>query len=181
MVLAGKELPLIFASDGQINAQVPFDLPLNTDHQISGKARISSFSTSECFYRLRPTSCLHTQSDRAWPGSYCRSGVPSRSPIQRHRFVLARRSSFTALVWEGSAPPFLQAFSAVEASRTTVPVTVTIGGRPAEVAYAGMSPGSIGLYQINTVIPSGVSAGDAVPIAVEVAGQKSPEVTIAIR
>jgi hypothetical protein len=38
-----------------------------------------------------------------------------------------------------------------------------------------------GLYQVNTVVPAGVALGDQVPVIVNVAGQASPPVTIAIR
>jgi uncharacterized protein (TIGR03437 family) len=36
---------------------------------------------------------------------------------------------------------------------------VTIGGRPADVVFAGLSPGSEGLYQVNASVPSDLPAG----------------------
>ena len=48
-------------------------------------------------------------------------------------------------------------------SRTTTPVTVTIGGKNAVVNFAGLAPGFVGLYQVNAVVPAGVT-GDAVPV-----------------
>jgi uncharacterized protein (TIGR03437 family) len=38
--------------------------------------------------------------------------------------------------------------------------SLTVGGMPANVSYAGLSPGSAGLYQMNFTVPSGLSAGD---------------------
>ena len=61
------------------------------------------------------------------------------------------------------------------------PVTVTIGGAAAQVAYHGLAPGYAGLYQVNAVVPSGITTGDAVPVALSVAGQTSPAVTMAVR
>lgn len=49
--------------------------------------------------------------------------------------------------------------AAVAAGLTTGAV-VTLGGVTAPVSYAGISPGSAGLYQINIAIPLGVSAGN---------------------
>ncbi len=40
-------------------------------------------------------------------------------------------------------------------------VTVKIGNANATVLYAGISPGSVGLYQINVVVPQSLSLGDA--------------------
>ena len=59
--------------------------------------------------------------------------------------------------------------------------TVTIGGVPATVIYAGLTPGFAGLYQLNVTIPTGVSNGNQ-PIIIQVNGASSPSggyVTIA--
>jgi uncharacterized protein (TIGR03437 family) len=37
---------------------------------------------------------------------------------------------------------------------------VTIGGKTAQVVYAGVAPGFAGLAQINAIIPQGLAAGD---------------------
>jgi uncharacterized protein (TIGR03437 family) len=77
-------------------------------------------------------------------------------------------------------PPVAAGAAAATASTTTNPVTVTIGGAPAAVNYAGVTPGFAGLYQINTVVPPNIS-GDALQVLVGVAGQTSPPVTMAVR
>lgn len=60
-------------------------------------------------------------------------------------------------------------------------VTVNIGGRDAQVLFAGLTPGFVGLYQINVIMPSGVPAGSAVPLTVTVAGRTSPAVNLPVR
>ena len=57
---------------------------------------------------------------------------------------------------------------------------LTIGGQSAPVAFAGLVPGFVGLFQINTQVPSGVQSG-SVAVQITVAGQVSPTVPIAIR
>jgi trimeric autotransporter adhesin len=61
--------------------------------------------------------------------------------------------------------------------------TVTIGGSPASVSYAGPSVGSVlGLLQINCVIPAGLSANNATPIVVTIAGANTQSgSTIAVK
>ena len=74
----------------------------------------------------------------------------------------------------------------------TVPVTnkkvrVFVGGVEAQVLGAVLQSSSVGLNQINAVIPDGVTPGDAVPIVIEVEcpdGSKirsREDVTIAVR
>lgn len=62
-------------------------------------------------------------------------------------------------------------------------VTVTVAGVPAQVQFAGLTPGQSGLYQINAVVPAGVSVGEdpRVPVIVTVAGQSSAPVTMGLR
>jgi uncharacterized protein (TIGR03437 family) len=62
-----------------------------------------------------------------------------------------------------------------------LPVTVTIGGKPAAVNYAGASPGSVeGVIQVNAQVPAGLTPG-SVPVVVQV-GTSSTQagVTIAV-
>jgi uncharacterized protein (TIGR03437 family) len=57
---------------------------------------------------------------------------------------------------------------------------VAIGGQNAAVQFAGLAPGFVGLYQVNAVIPQGVSTGPAVPVTIAQSGASSNQATIAI-
>jgi uncharacterized protein (TIGR03437 family) len=61
-------------------------------------------------------------------------------------------------------------------------VKVTIGGQTANVNFAGGAPGSVaGVIQVNAQIPSGITAGAAVPVVVQVDTSNSqPGVTLAV-
>jgi uncharacterized protein (TIGR03437 family) len=69
----------------------------------------------------------------------------------------------------------------------TKTVRVTIGGQSAQVLAALLHPTSVGLSQINAIVPEGVVPGDNVPIIIEVVCDDSTvirsraDVTIAIR
>jgi len=43
---------------------------------------------------------------------------------------------------------------------------VTLGGAALSVTYAGLSPGEIGVYQINATVPSRVPGGLSIPLLI---------------
>ena len=67
-------------------------------------------------------------------------------------------------------------------SAATLPITASIGGQPAQVLYAGLAPGYVGLYQLNIAAPQNASTGDRVPLTITINGVPSQDnVTIAAR
>lgn len=65
--------------------------------------------------------------------------------------------------------------------KTVQTPVVTIGGMQAVVSFSGIAPGNAGQYQINVAIPSGVAAGDSVPLKVTMPDGSSDTVTIAVQ
>jgi adhesin/invasin len=65
-------------------------------------------------------------------------------------------------------------------SFATSQVTASIGGRPAQVVFAGLAPGFAGLAQINVQIPQGLAPGDQ-PAFVSVNGIPSNAGLITVR
>jgi uncharacterized protein (TIGR03437 family) len=54
-------------------------------------------------------------------------------------------------------------------------VSVTVGGIPATIQYAGGAPGQVaGLMQVNVQIPGGVQPGGYVPVVPASGGPKQP-------
>ena len=73
----------------------------------------------------------------------------------------------------------------INAAPSPVPVAdvkVTIGGKTANVNFAGGASGSVaGVIQVNAQIPSGITAGGAVAVVVQVGTSNSqPGVTLAV-
>jgi len=63
-----------------------------------------------------------------------------------------------------------------------LPVTVTIGGVPAQVIYAGAAPGMVsGVLQLNVQIPYGVASGTADVVVTIGTIASAPGVTVAVR
>jgi minor extracellular serine protease Vpr len=57
---------------------------------------------------------------------------------------------------------------------------VTIGGVSAPVAFSGLAPGFVGLYQVNVQIPTTAPVGAAIPIVLVIGGFTSNPATIAV-
>jgi uncharacterized protein (TIGR03437 family) len=72
--------------------------------------------------------------------------------------------------------------ASVPAPKPLLPVTVNIGGQTVQPQYAGGAPGEVaGVMQINVQVPSGIQAGSAVAITVQVGSASSQTgVTIAV-
>jgi uncharacterized protein (TIGR03437 family) len=48
------------------------------------------------------------------------------------------------------------------------------------VNFAGLTPGFVGLYPVNSVVPSGTQTGKNVPVILTIDGQTSPLIIMAI-
>lgn len=77
-------------------------------------------------------------------------------------------------------------------AETTATPMVTIGGAQAQVLFSGLAPDSIGVYQVNALVPQNSASGAAVPVVIAfgssltpngvlAGGATSNEVTIAVR
>jgi uncharacterized protein (TIGR03437 family) len=57
-------------------------------------------------------------------------------------------------------------------SRVQSPVTATVGTTPAQVLFAGLSPGFAGLLQVDLIVPSSLAAG-TYPVTIFISGEAS--------
>ena len=78
------------------------------------------------------------------------------------------------------APASGEAAIANPLSETSASPEVSIGGAAANVLFAGLAPGFIGLYQVNVQVPAAAPSGDAVGVSLRIGGAESNVVTIAI-
>jgi uncharacterized protein (TIGR03437 family) len=72
------------------------------------------------------------------------------------------------------APPIPAGQIAEQTNSLSASFQMLFGQTPAQVVYAGLAPGSVGLYQFNVVVPN-VAAGDAVPVSFAVGGTGIPQ------
>ena len=79
-----------------------------------------------------------------------------------------------------NTPATGEAASLTTLSNTVIQPKVTIGGFDAPVIFSGLTPGFIGLAQMNIVVPPGLTPG-VYPLSVTIDGQTSNSATIAVK
>jgi|GEM_PF-463583 len=184
VLFAGRRLPLFAASNGQVSAVLPVDIPPNTQfpllvrrgRTISGPELVSVASASPGIFTPAGTGSGQglIYGIRAGGGSaLADAGNPVRAG-DRIAIFAAGLGETNPVVAAGQAAP-------AEPAAVRGKVSVQIGGLEAEVAAAFLSPGRVGVYEVTTTVPAGTPAGDAVPVTISVDGQTSPAVTIAVR
>lgn len=185
VLLGGQPLLLNFVSPGQINAVVPYGAPVNTMQQLT-VIHQGVYSPAETLVVASTEPAVFTQ-DQSGTGA----GVVTVVKPDGAQFLNTASAPATAgdtleiyCAGLGGVTPAVPDGSAAPASppaHTINPVTVTIAGQTAPVAFSGLVPGFAGLYQVNVTVPGGISPAADVPLVVTVGGASSPVVTLAIR
>jgi len=185
--IGGIDVPLFFTSSGQINAQLPFELAAATRVQAVVKVRregtgpeVVTVPETITVATARPGIFTLSQ-DGKGQGVIMDAGnvlVDSANPAKSGDVVVVYCTGL------GATNPAVRSGEAAPANPLAVvvtPVEVRIGGEPAVVHYAGLTPGFVGLYQVNVQIPAGVTPGAVVPLVISQDGMPSNTVTIAVQ
>jgi uncharacterized protein (TIGR03437 family) len=183
--LAGLQTPLVFASGGQVNAIVPYGIAVNTTQQLIVSSG-TSISVPQAITVAAAAPGVFTVSGSGQgqgivigvDSTGAQSFADSSNPVQAGEYLVIYCTGLgevSPTVANGTPAP------SDPLSHTVNPVTVSIGGVPASVAFAGLTPGFAGLYQVNAIVPQGVAAGNNVPLVLTAAGQQSAPVTIAVK
>jgi uncharacterized protein (TIGR03437 family) len=182
----GIAVPIVYAGPTQVNVQLPYNL-------IPGPARVTvthAGSTSAEF--LAPDAAPTAPGLFSMTGSGEGQGaititntrLVARSPADDGGRP-ARRGEFVVIFATGLGrldfPPRTgDPAPSNPPARTLETPELTVGGVAAVVDFSGLTPGSIGLYQINTRVPESSPAGSAVPVVVRIGGRTSNTVTMAV-
>ncbi len=181
--LANRPLPIAYVGDNVINAIVPYDVPPNTQQRLyvssNGRTSIGQTVTVAAY---QPSIFTMTESGsgqgavtNAITGVLAQPGTPV-GVGDVISIYCAGLGPVSPSVAAGIAAP-----SGPQLSWTVLPTVVTIGGVDAQVTFSGLAPTLAGVYQVNAIVPAGLSPGDAVPVTLTIEGMPSPPVTISIR
>jgi uncharacterized protein (TIGR03437 family) len=180
-----QTIPLLYAGPGQVNAQIPFDVPAETELQLEVR-RGSNAATPQriVISKARPAIFTVDQSGSGQGHIYKTlsdgttrlatggDGVRAGDTIIVYANGLGET---TPAVLAGTAAPSEPLASAAN------PVSLEIGKVSATVVFAGLVPGLTGVFQLNAVVPAGVPPGEAVEVLLRSAGQVSSPVTLSVK
>ncbi len=185
LLLAGKSAPLLFANNGQVNAIVPYGVAVNTPQQVVVSSA-SSISVPQSVILSAAAPGIFTvnasgQGQGIIVGVDANGNQPiadAANPVKEGQPIVIY---CTGLGEVNPAVPTGAAAPLTQISKTIEPITVTVGGIASDVLFSGLTPGFVGLYQVNTTVPKGVTPGSQVPVTLTGAGQQSMPVTIAVQ
>jgi uncharacterized protein (TIGR03437 family) len=182
VTIGGVTAPMYFATSGQINVQVPWEIAgqnlppiVATVNGVASRPDypdIVSYApgifTVDASGSGQGAILVGTTANLAGPGS----------PAARGGYIAIYCTGLGAV----TNPPATGALAPLSPlSVSIVTPTVTIANVPAKVSFSGLAPGFAGLYQVNVVVPSELPPGDAVPVVMSFGSVNSNTVTIAIR
>ena len=179
--IGGASAPLFYASGGQVNLQIPWDLAgqsaVNMAAALNGitgpaqTAQVAPFAPA-----IFAVNGLGTGQGVVTDTSY--HTVNLSNPATAGTVIQIYCTGLGAVT---NPPASGNPASATTLSRTTTTPTITIGGIPAVVSFSGLVPGTVGEYQVNAQVPVGVAPGPAVPVVLSIGGATSNSVTIAAK
>ena len=167
LTVNGIAVPMLFVSPSQINAQMPFQadgnvtLILRTPGGVSDNFNLSVLPGAPSVFR----------SGTAGPDT----GIPTMLRDRNGELV----TQSNPVHWSDVITIYLTGLGRTSpAVETGVPApgdppasvlvmpSVTLGGVPLQVNFAGLAPGQVGVYQINATVPRNVPLGMSVPLTI---------------
>ncbi|HZT28637.1 MAG TPA: hypothetical protein VFA33_02050 [Bryobacteraceae bacterium] len=174
----GTQAPLLYVNSSEIGAIVPFD--------VAGRSTVAV----RVEYKGVQSQTVDMQVAGTAPGVFTLDGAPngpgliSNDPYTiNNKDNPAAENSTVTIYWTGGGqtdPPGVDGqIERFPLPRVIAPVSVTIGGKLADLRYAGAVPyGWAGLLIAEVVVPAGSASGDPVPVVITAGGASSPDNTV---
>jgi uncharacterized protein (TIGR03437 family) len=173
--------PLFYANSGQVNAQIPWELAGQSQTSITASMSGQSSAAQTVSLAAFAPGIFAVNGQGTGPGAILDLNYHLISAVNP-----TTAGAFIQIYCTGLGPVSNQPATGAPspssplASTPTWP-TVTIGGVSAAVQFSGLTPGDVGLYQVNAQVQAGTPKGNAVPLAVSIGGATSNTVTIAVQ
>jgi uncharacterized protein (TIGR03437 family) len=170
----GKPAPLLYVSANQINFQIPWEtgtgsasVTVNSSAVKSGAVNVSVLAAAPGLF-YQGSHAIVENSDFSLNSSS--NPAPAGSTILAY---LTGAGAVSPAVGDGE-PAGSSPLSMVTSS-----VTATIGSAAAQVSFAGLAPTFVGLWQVNVVVPAGLTQGEY-PLIISADGQASNAADVSV-
>ena len=178
----GQAVPLFYASSGQVNIQIPWELAGRSRAMLTVTVNGQTSAPQAIDLVAYAPGIFTANSQGSGQGAILDLSsrlVDSSNPATAGSSIVVIYCNGLGAV---TNPPASGSAALVNPlSETVITPAVSIGGAPAEVLFAGLVPGLVGEYQINARVPAGSATGDAVPVTISVGGYISNTAAIAVK
>ncbi|PWU12039.1 MAG: hypothetical protein C5B51_01465 [Terriglobia bacterium] len=159
----GYRASILFASSGQLNVQVPWEAAGNS---ITVGAMVNG----------KPSNVTTAIVNAYSPGVFATFHSDGRTVVTTDNPAAA--SEAVTIYGTGLGPVTGgmvtgQPASTTSLQHTTTDPVVTVGNARASLIFSGLTPGFLGIYQINAQLPGSVPSGSQTPLAITIGGQTS--------
>jgi uncharacterized protein (TIGR03437 family) len=160
VLIGGILSPLFYVSPNQINVQIPFELNVAGQYQVIVNAN-GALTPPQPIQITETSPGLDTFPDGSLVAVHASDGtlVSATSPAQRGEYVVM---FLLGLGVTDAAGTTGDSASLTVLSRAIVRTSITMNNTPVPVAFAGLTPGFVGLYQVNLQIPDTQPGGNVV-------------------
>jgi uncharacterized protein (TIGR03437 family) len=171
----GLAAPVFYASPGQYNVQVPWEttgmgtFTMIVNGMLSNVQSVGVYTYSPDVFMISPAQAAITHAD----GSL----VSNASPAAVNETVVVYATGLGPV--SGAMVTGKPASSTSLQPTTPQPATATLGGIPATVSFSGLTPGFIGLYQVNVQVPANAPPGSL--LYIRIGGGLAPPVPLPVK
>jgi len=187
VIISGRAVPLFFITPTQINFQFPYEICCTEEmpvtvivNGVSSNTIMVAAGGYGTFFTMFSVDSSGSGQGAIQIANTSILAAPTGS-IPGAQSRAAQRGEYLSIYCLGLGP-----VSNAPAAGNPAPVdplarsgtpTVWIGGVLAPVTFAGLAPGTVGVYQVNVQVPAGAPSGNAVPVTMN----SSNTVTIAVQ
>jgi uncharacterized protein (TIGR03437 family) len=164
----GAAAPVLAASPFQINAQIPENVMPGV-HTIQIRSAYGTAQQQVAISEFAPAIFLIGNPPSGAVVNQDNSLNAASNPLARGQVLVIYATGLGRVVRQG---PFSVAAN---------PVNAVVNGTEIPAVFAGLTPGFIGLYQVNVLIPTGTAPGLGISLALRQAGAQSNTVPVSIQ
>jgi uncharacterized protein (TIGR03437 family) len=166
---------VFYASTGQFNIQVPWEttgmgtFSMVVNGMPSNVQSRGMYTYSPDVFMVSPAQAAITHADGTL--------VSNASPAAVNETVVVYATGLGPV--SGAMVTGQPASSTSLQPTTPQPATATLNGIPATVSFSGLTPGYIGLYQVNVQVPANAAPGSFLTIGI--GGGRAPAVPLPVK